>query len=480
MRNGHCKIGLTGGLALLASLAFAGTASATTTTITPACGAELTASPGDTLKLGGNVGPCPAASGTNGALTIKASGTFDASTKTSTYVTVDLNGHTVRGCDDKDPQGPCNEPSVNVNDPSLVAPFVTGEGPGIVVDGQNDVKITDSAAGGTVRDFDTGIVIRGGSRNVIEKLDILSNVGSAASNSDYGEGIGIYTSATDGSTNNTVRENNVDGNGPFAGVALYNFDDTTGANASSACATKDNVIGGPGSNRNTVNDNYVTPNGTTYQDDGIRVEPKVCNTVVENNEVTGSSLDGIAVFADATGTKVQSNTVRGNGSQPLPTQRKGDGIVVFQRAHGCTVSGNTVGGTNEGDTVPGGKPPPSTVQGNAGNGIRVDAHSCSVNGNTATGNAFNERVNGRPVSDPRGDAAKATNTESQYAYYDLKDGQVDKRCGASSTTPTGGARNYWGNSVLNMYGSRNRVPGEEIPVLVPPAPGPVPPAYCIE
>jgi len=191
---------------LLASFAFAGSAGAhhagdPTADPVTGCGQVITVG----LTLTHDVGPCGAASGTNGALTIKAGGTPpDNSTTPPTpadYVTLNLNGWRVYGCDNVDPTGPCNEPSVNVDDQSLVAPFVTGEGPGIVIDKKDYVKITDSLAStpgpgpGTVSDFDAGIVIRGGSRNVIEELDVLRNVGSAVTNSDYGEGIGIYTSA---------------------------------------------------------------------------------------------------------------------------------------------------------------------------------------------------------------------------------------------------------------------------------------------
>jgi parallel beta-helix repeat protein len=484
MNRMYRRCGLVAGAAVLSALALAGSAAAHHATASPpadpvtGCGQVVTGN----LNLTHDVGPCaPSASGA--ALTIDSSGT-----SSTAMVTLNLKGHKVHGCANANPTGPCNGPGVNVNDPSLQAAFVTGEGPGIVIGAtKNWVKITDSskAKTGTVSDFDTGIVIRGGSNNVVEKVNVLRNVGSAATNSDYGEGIGIYTSGSTGSTNNTIRANNVEGNGPYAGIALYNFDDLTGAPAS-PCATKDNTVGGPApADGNTVKDNYVDPKGTTYQDDGIRVEPHVCNSVVQNNTVTGSSLDGIAVFATATGTQVKDNIVQGNGSQPLPTQRKGDGIVVFQTANGstdnpCTISGNTVGGSNGAtDTTVPASPPPSSTQGNAGNGIRVDAHTCTVDGNTTAGNGYNVLVNGTATPDPRG-ATDLTVSPSQYAYYDLKDGQRDRACGSIATNgPTGGTRNYWGNTTLNTYASRNREP--TVPQGTPPALTSVtPPSFCIE
>jgi len=334
---------------LFLCLAFAGPASAATTTITPTCGATLTASPGDTLQLGGDVGPCGAASGTDGALTIKSSGT-----SSSAYVTLDLNGHKVFGC--PTPVGACS------------GPFVTGEGPGIVIDRKDYVKITDgsNAKTGTVSDFDTGIVLRGGQRNVIENINVKNNVTTAATTSDYGEGIGIYAylngTTWEGSANNVVRANRVEGNGPYGGIALYNFDDTKPGSEGPVCTnppaatnTNSNIIGGSTSaDGNVVKDNSVAPTGTTYQDDGIRIEPRVCKTTVQNNQVSGSSLEGIAVFADAWDTNVLNNVVQANGSPPPPTQRKGDGIRVFLRAARTSVHNNV-------------------VCANAGSGISVDS-----------------------------------------------------------------------------------------------------------
>jgi len=309
------------------------------------CGDVITA---DTT-LQADVGPCATSASENGALTFR--GTSGIS---SDRITLDLNGHHVYGCDAASLTGLCNQAGVVSPDPTLAGSFVTGEGVGIVIDEVDWVQITDGAGGGTVRDFDSGIVVRGGSHNLIDNVDVKNNVGTAASSSDYGEGIGLYTKGATGSTNNEIKANVVQGNGPFGGIALYNFDDLTGVDAVAGTTTA-NTVGGPGAgDRNLVLDNFVVPNGTTFQDDGIRIEPKVTHTTVQNNEVSGSSLEGIAVFATAHDTNVLDNYVHDNGFQPLLTQRKGDGIRVFLRAERATVTGNR-------------------VCGNAGSGISVDS-----------------------------------------------------------------------------------------------------------
>ena len=110
--------------------------------------------------------------------------------------------------------------------------------------------------------------------------------------------------------------------------------------------THSNTIGGATlADGNIVKDNFVVPNGTTFQDDGIRLEPRVCTTTVQSNTVSGSSLEGIAVFADAWDSKVLNNVVEANGNHPLLTQRKGDGIRVFLRAQRTIVTANTVCGS---------------------------------------------------------------------------------------------------------------------------------------
>jgi hypothetical protein len=428
------RIAVVGALAVLSSLGVAGTALAHHASDPNAdpvtgCGQVVTAS----LTLTHNVGPCAPAAADGAA--IKVDG--------QSGITINLAGNEVYGCDD--PLAACNTGPTPPD-----AAYVTGEGPGILVNNSTSVVVTDSSSAktktktGTVRDFDSGVVIHGGSNNTVSHLTVKDNIGTAATESSYGEGIGIYRSIGNTLVNNTVHHN-----GPYAGIGVYNFT-PDGTNLLGAAASTDgNKVGqlsstgtcrkgrGAAGSGNTVSDNYVPPNGTTYQDDGVRVEPGVTNTMVDCNVVTGSSLDGIAVFATATGTKVRNNNVQGNGSHPLLSQRKGDGIVVFQRANGCTVSGNN-------------------VTANAGNGIRVDAHTCTANSNSSTNNAFNIGQPGEPIEDPRGTAANAQNADSQYAYFDLKDGQPDKACGSTATNPVGGTRNYWGNLTANTYGTRNR------------------------
>lgn len=318
-----------GALALVSSLALAGTASASHVT----CGSTITV---DTV-LDSNVGPCGPAPANGAAIKIEG----QAGTSTDP-VTLDLGGYEVIGC--TDPLNACNTAGV-----PATAAYVTGEGPGILVNNSTNVEVK----GGTVRDFDSGVVVHGGGNNTLTGLTVKDNIGTALTSSSYGEGIGIYLS-----NDNRVLKNTVEHNGPFAGIGLYQFTpDNTGLSTPNTTADR-NKIGervssldlcpsGPSPNPNLGNkvvNNNVTPNGTTYQDDGIRIEPQANNNVVECNEVTGSSLEGIAVFADAKDNTVQYNVVRANGNQPLLTQRKGDGIRVFLRAERTLVKENKVCG----------------------------------------------------------------------------------------------------------------------------------------
>lgn len=319
-------VGGVGALAFVSSLAVAGTASASHVT----CGSTITV---DTV-LDSNVGPCGPAPGNGAAIKIEGQN----GTPTDP-ITLDLNSFEVIGC--TDPLNACNTAGV-----PATAAYVTGEGPGVLVNNLTYAEVKN----GTVRDFDSGVVIHGGDHNTLTGLIVKDNIGTALTSSSYGEGIGIYRS-----NDNRVLKNTVEHNGPFAGIGVYDFspdntglttgNDTTARNkigervsAGSSCPEENGNLG------NKVVNNNVTPNGTTYQDDGIRIEPRANNNVVECNEVTGSSLEGIAVFADAKDNTVQYNVVKANGNQPLLTQRKGDGIRVFLRAERTLVKENTVCG----------------------------------------------------------------------------------------------------------------------------------------
>ncbi len=263
-------------LTLVFSGTFVGTAGATHVQ----CGTVITSN----TTLHGDVGPCPSDGIIIGADNIK----------------LDLNGYRVFGTPNP------------------------GEGAGIVIRERTGVQVR----GGTVSDFDAGIAIEGGSDNKVFRMTVRDNIGRAATRTVpptfYGDGIAILSSK-----NNNILQNIVVHNGPYSGIGLYEEIDADHPRNISG-ETSGNDI-----NKNEVRDNNIcrTPTGPC-DDDGIRLEPGVNDNVVKNNVVTGSALDGIAVFRatrpenPTEGNVIQHNSVEGNGFHNV-THRKGDGIRIF-------------------------------------------------------------------------------------------------------------------------------------------------------
>ncbi len=65
---------------------------------------------------------------------------------------------------------------------------------------------------GTISNFDAGVVVRGGSHNVITKLTVRENVGNSLS-CDLGDGIVTFNSS-----DNSIHDNTVELNGPLSGM----------------------------------------------------------------------------------------------------------------------------------------------------------------------------------------------------------------------------------------------------------------------
>jgi hypothetical protein len=104
-------------------------------------------------------------------------------------VTIDLNGHTVLGT----PQ-----------------PF---DGAGILVANRRGVTVQR----GTVSDFDVGVILHGGARNTVTQIVARNNVGQPTGEVpiELGDGILLLNSS-----NNVIRENVAENNGPFDGMRL--------------------------------------------------------------------------------------------------------------------------------------------------------------------------------------------------------------------------------------------------------------------
>jgi len=249
-------------------------------------------------------------------------------------VTVDLGGHTVAGSGDAGMAGA-----------------------GILFRGVSGATVRN----GTVTRFDAGVVIDGGSANVVENLTVEDNIGSP--DGELGDGIVVNSSGK-----NRVQANVVRRNGPFSGISL-----------------------GPSSAANEVRDNTVADNNMAHlgeseiarQTMGIRIEgPAANHNRIVSNTVTGSGADGIVVLATCdnpadeppcVGTppnehnEIIANTASGNGRSG-----RGAGVRIFSMPLPMPPVHNTLR-----DNV---------ADDNANYGIAIDAAALFSPGNTAIGN----------------------------------------------------------------------------------------------
>ncbi len=226
--------------------------------------------------LENDVGPC-----SNNGLVIGASG-----------ITLDLNGHTVRGRETR----------------------TTGDGAGILLRGRSNVTVRN----GTVRDFDIGVAIEGGSGNTVEGINAVDNITyESAPGRVGGDGIAILSSQ-----NNRVLHNNAVNNGPYSGIGLYSDVDSAHPRTTTGVSSGNLVDG------NAVVNNIEarTPNNVVNNDNiGIRMEPGNSGNTISNNSVRGNGLDGITLFVRNSFNTLRGNTVADNGFYRR-TARRGNGI----------------------------------------------------------------------------------------------------------------------------------------------------------
>ncbi len=217
-----------------------------------------------------------------------------------------------------------------------------GEGAGILVDNRTGVTIRN----GRVILFDAGVVIQGGSGNTVTDVVAQDNIGTAAT--DFGDGIAVFDSS-----NNVIRRNRAQRNGPYSGISLVGNSDN-------------NLI-----DENTVQGNDIDFSAATNQDQGIRVEGRGAdNNTVSNNRVEASGLDGIIVFGYPSGLQNTGNVLRGN-----VTRRNGFHTKTHRTGHGIVTGGpNTLVERN-------------ISEGNAASGIRVNSQNNTIRNNTARNNA---------------------------------------------------------------------------------------------
>jgi len=206
-------------------------------------------------------------------------------------ITLDLNGHTVTGTP------------------------ASGDKGGVVLVGRTGVTVRN----GTVRSFDVGVVIEGGSANTVEAVNALENISfeNAGTVNRGGDGIAVLSSR-----NNRILRNNAVNNGPYSGIGIYTLVDSAHPRATSGVSSG-NVVDG-----NVVEGNIQarTPNNVVNNDNiGIRLEPGNTGNSILNNRVYNSGLDGITLFSANTFNVIRGNVVTGNGFY-RQTARRGNGI----------------------------------------------------------------------------------------------------------------------------------------------------------
>ncbi|MGH9153713.1 MAG: right-handed parallel beta-helix repeat-containing protein [Acidimicrobiales bacterium] len=292
------------------------------TTATPAqaadvgCGSVIT----ESTVLHADVGPCPTGPG----LVIDASD-----------IVVDLNGFQVKG----------------VNG-------ATEETVGVLLRRVTGVTLRN----GTVTGFDAGVVIGGGSGNTIEALTLRDNVGNHPDCS-FGDGLASFNSS-----DNVIRNNTVERNGPYSGISLVG--------ASTANAVRGNRV-----RDNSLLSVYC---GRPDQDIGIRVEgPGASDNTVSGNVVERNGLAGIALHSTLKGDPQNlRNTVAENRAAENGVSGGGSGITMLpngaanfvNRASANVIKGNTVVlNVTDGIQVAGGSVDNSLLKNSGSGNGRYDA-----------------------------------------------------------------------------------------------------------
>ncbi len=189
---------------------------------------------------------------------------------------------------------------------------------------------------GTVSDFDGGVVIEGGSNNLVTGVHARDNVGrgTGTQRTLYGDGIAILSSS-----DNRVVANRATGNGPYAGIGVYSLVDVDHPRATTG-VSRNNVLDG-----NQLSDNVRARDGSLNNPEsfGVRFEPGGENNVARNNQMVRNGLDGIGIFSGLGGHLVENNLIHGNGFFRTAA-RRGNGITLFRGNANNVIRNNRVTG----------------------------------------------------------------------------------------------------------------------------------------
>lgn len=238
-----------------------------------------------------------------------------------------------------------------------------GEFAGIRVTSKTGVTLMGATPGGAKRGkiagFEAGIVIDGGSANIIRNLIVQDNVGrDDAFNAELGDGIVLLGSPLNRIIDNVINHNGIfDGIGVLGGEADNNMikgnivEDTLGpsdegpagqgiiVNAASLGLNDGAVIVG-----SVVEANFVRGNGSAGISNTNSVDTRIIGNVVRNNGLRNLFGHGIGLSlgpraaVDATRALVKDNEVHGNGV---------DGINVNLRSTGNRIVNNNAANNNK-------------------------------------------------------------------------------------------------------------------------------------
>jgi parallel beta-helix repeat protein len=195
-------------------------------------------------------------------------------------VTLDLNGHTIKG----------------------------DGGAGILVGGQSGVKIKN----GTVTGFNNAIVLDGTDDSTVRQINAKDNI----------RGIGVQN----GSDHNTIERNKTNGNSQV-GIDLTESDSNR---------VKQNTANGNGDgvDLNFGNSNTIVEENTTNgnDNDGVLVDGST-DTTLRANHADDNGDDGIDVDASDSGTSIGDNRANDNGDLGIEAD-PGTDDAGGNRAHG--------------------------------------------------------------------------------------------------------------------------------------------------
>ena len=408
------------------------------------CGTVITKS----ITLTADVGPCPGE-----GIVIAANN-----------ITVDLGGHRISG-----------NPRVRVSPDKA----------GITLRMVSGVTLKN----GTVRGFDAGVVIRGGTKNVVRGVTARNNVnyrmitGRDSQPEDITPDVGPYCDLGDGiavinSNKNVLQANTLVGNGPFSAIALV---EDSNENAVLNNDIRDNDVmnetpGGEGTVcGSTANGPIPDPppyccdaHGRHSQDVGVRIEgPGAERNVVQNNRIRRSGLAGVLVtgFMLEMGGNNGSNVIRANtitltaerthnSTGDGPESYRGSGIQIHHSgpsfihvSHGNLVDGNTTSRNWGAGIEVTGPSPGSGALGQFGNTIINNvANDNFLDGiHLAEGTVKTTVANNRAHGNGKDQAAVAViNEEDPYTQWLGRDG--------ADYNPNCGSNTWWNN----LFGTVNQ------------------------